>query len=214
MTFAIAAFLIGGLSFNANAQEEDENAKREKIEAEEAKKAEEAKAAELKKAEEAKKAAELKQAEEAKKAAELKKAEEAKKAAELKKAEEAKKALEAKKAEEAKKAAEAKKAEEAKKLDAKKDANQEDSDKLTKKSPGKVDWGKKIKEYETYINKYIAAYEKAMKDKTSKNDYTTYQKKALTLQAEIEQNKDKLTQGQVDEYLKLKGILAEALKRK
>ena len=202
MTFAIAAFLIGGLSFNANAQEEDENAKREKIEAEEAKKAEEAKAAELKKAEEAKKAAELKQAEEAKKAAELKKAEEAKKA------------LEAKKAEEAKKAAEAKKAEEAKKLDAKKDANQEDSDKLTKKSPGKVDWGKKIKEYETYINKYIAAYEKAMKDKTSKNDYTTYQKKALTLQAEIEQNKDKLTQGQVDEYLKLKGILAEALKRK
>ena len=71
-----------------------------------------------------------------------------------------------------------------------------------------------LKDFETNIDKYIAAYEKAMKGTADKNDFMTYQKKALDLQAKLEKAKDKLNQNQVDQFLKLKAKLAEALKRK
>lgn len=71
-----------------------------------------------------------------------------------------------------------------------------------------------LKDFETNIDKYIASYEKAMKGTADKNDFMTYQKKALDLQAKLEKAKDKLNQNQIDQFLKLKAKLAEALKRK
>ena len=73
-----------------------------------------------------------------------------------------------------------------------------------------------LKDYESYINKYIAYYEKAVsKGSTSeKNEFMTYQKKALDLQGKLEKAKDKLNQGQMDLFLRLKAKFAEALRRK
>ena len=76
-----------------------------------------------------------------------------------------------------------------------------------------------LKDYETNINLYIAAYEKAMKAgenglSSAKPDFMTYQKKALDLQAKLEKAKDKLTPTQIDTFLKLKARFADALKRK
>lgn len=71
-----------------------------------------------------------------------------------------------------------------------------------------------LKDFETNIDKYIAAYEKAMKGTADKNDFMTYQKKALALQAMLDKAKDKLNPNQVEQYIKLKAKLAEALRRK
>jgi len=82
----------------------------------------------------------------------------------------------------------------------------------------KVDYDQMLKEYETTINNYIAAYEKFLKgDKgtSAKTEtYLTYQKKALDLQAKLEKAKEQMSETQVALFLKLKGKLAEALKRK
>ena len=82
---------------------------------------------------------------------------------------------------------------------------------------GKENYDQMLKDYETNINLYIEAYEKAMKAGNTTSDKTsfmTYQKKALDLQAKLENAKDKLTKPQIDTFLKLKAKFAEALKRK
>ena len=79
---------------------------------------------------------------------------------------------------------------------------------------GAANYDQMLKDFETNIDKYIAAYEKAMKGTADKNDFMTYQKKALALQAMLDKAKDKLNPNQVEQYIKLKAKLAEALKRK
>ena len=81
----------------------------------------------------------------------------------------------------------------------------------------KENYDKMLKDYETNINLYIDAYEKAMKAGNTtgeKADFLTYQKKALDLQAKLEKAKDQLTKPQIDTFLRLKAKFAEALKRK
>ena len=82
---------------------------------------------------------------------------------------------------------------------------------------GKENYDQMLKDYETNINLYIEAYEKAMKagnTTSDKTNFMTYQKKALDLQTKLEKAKDKMTQSQMDTFLKLKAKFAEALKRK
>ena len=82
---------------------------------------------------------------------------------------------------------------------------------------GKENYDQMLKDYETNINLYIEAYEKAMKagnTTSDKTNFMTYQKKALDLQTKLEKAKDKMTQSQIDTFLKLKAKFAEALKRK
>ena len=79
---------------------------------------------------------------------------------------------------------------------------------------GAANYDQMLKDFETNIDKYIAAYEKAMKGTADKNDFMTYQKKALALQAMLDKAKDKLNPNQVEQYIKLKAKLAEALRRK
>lgn len=79
---------------------------------------------------------------------------------------------------------------------------------------GVANYDQMLKDFETNIDMYIAAYEKAMKGTADKNDFMTYQKKALALQAMLDKAKDKLNPNQVEQYIKLKAKLAEALKRK
>ena len=79
---------------------------------------------------------------------------------------------------------------------------------------GVANYDQMLKDFETNIDMYIAAYEKAMKGTADKNDFMTYQKKALALQAMLDKAKDKLNPNQVEQYIKLKAKLAEALRRK
>lgn len=103
-------------------------------------------------------------------------------------------------------------------------ANAQDKKPTTNKSKtettqGNENYEQMLKDYETNINLYIAAYDKAMKAgengvSSAKPDFMTYQKKALDLQAKLEKSKDKLTQAQIETFLKLKARFADALKRK
>ena len=79
---------------------------------------------------------------------------------------------------------------------------------------GVANYDQMLKDFETNIDMYIVAYEKAMKGTADKNDFMTYQKKALALQAMLDKAKDKLNPNQVEQYIKLKAKLAEALRRK
>ena len=74
-----------------------------------------------------------------------------------------------------------------------------------------------IKDYESYINKYIENYEKALKASETNAkapDWATPLKKAQELQAKLEKAKESLTKAQMEKFLKLKDKLANALKRK
>lgn len=74
-----------------------------------------------------------------------------------------------------------------------------------------------LKDYETYINKYIENYEKALKASETNAkapDWATPLKKAQDIQAKLEKAKESLSKAQMEKYLKLKEKLANALKRK
>lgn len=74
-----------------------------------------------------------------------------------------------------------------------------------------------LKDYESYINKYIENYEKALKasETNAKSpDWATPLKKAQDLQARLEKAKESLSKAQMEKFLKLKDKLANALKRK
>lgn len=76
-----------------------------------------------------------------------------------------------------------------------------------------------LKDYEANVNKYIEAYEKALKggDKTAEKngtEYKTYLKKAQELEAKLEKAKDKLNRTQVEKFVKIKEKLAAALTKK
>ena len=160
MTFAIVAFLIGGLSLNASAQSKK------------------VKATEKAKVENTQDVKKLGKAQDEKK---------------LGKAQDEKKLGKAQ--------------------DEKKIGNAQGEKKIGN-AQGVANYDQMLKDFETNIDMYIAAYEKAMKGTADKNDFMTYQKKALALQAMLDKAKDKLNPNQVEQYIKLKAKLAEALRRK
>lgn len=89
--------------------------------------------------------------------------------------------------------------------------------KTEKQSKTKADnYDKMLKDYESYINKYIAAYEKFLKGGNSndKNDYMTYQKKALEIQGKLEKAKENLSKPQLELFEQLKARFDAALQVK
>ena len=78
-----------------------------------------------------------------------------------------------------------------------------------------VNYDKMIQEYELNVDKYIAAYEKALKaGNLEKSDYPLYMKKAQELQTKLENAKAKMTKEQWDLFTKVKEKFTKALTRK
>ena len=80
----------------------------------------------------------------------------------------------------------------------------------------KVDYDQMLKDYETYINKYIQNYKQSLKNNASSKaaDWQTPLKKAQDLEKKLENAKKNLTDDQIAKFLKLKEKLASALTRK
>lgn len=79
----------------------------------------------------------------------------------------------------------------------------------------KVDYEQVLKDYESYINKYIENYKQFLKEgDSSKIDWKTPLKKAQDLEKKLENAKKDLNDKQIEKFLKLKEKLADALKRK
>lgn len=79
-----------------------------------------------------------------------------------------------------------------------------------------VNYDQMIKDYEANVDKYIAAYEKALKAGTldKAQDYPRFLKKAQELQTKLEAAKGKLTKAQLEAYERIKDKFTKALTRK
>lgn len=100
-----------------------------------------------------------------------------------------------------------------------KDTKSEEGNKVINLTPNnkEVNYDQMLKDFETNVDQYIAAYEKALNAGNFEgSEYQTYLKKAQDLQAQLEKAmKDKkLSKSQTDLFIRIKAKLADALRRR
>ena len=76
-----------------------------------------------------------------------------------------------------------------------------------------VDYDKMIKEFDGYVQKFVANYNEFLKG-DKKADYQTYQKKAESLQTKLDKAKDSMTKEQIEKYSRIRDKFQKALTKK
>ena len=75
------------------------------------------------------------------------------------------------------------------------------------------EWDDLLDDYESYVDQYVKVYKKAMAgDMTAMSEYVKLAEKAQQLSKKIEASKGKMTNAQLQRYLKITKKMTDALK--